>query len=128
MRNHIGLYSYFGIKDVLIDISTMLSIFAGDASRRALYNVSSLRFGRRRRILGGKLHTRGSDISISRGAARPHRGWRMPRVYRSRSPEAPWAGSLFKCKSDTGNADVRFIPMTLNLSPLDFRFFTFQND
>ena len=30
--------------------------------------------------------------------------------------------------SDTATADVRFIPMTLNPSPLDFRFFTFQND
>ena len=62
----------------------MLSIFAGDASRRALYNVSSLRFGRQRLLLGGKLHTRGSDISISRGAAYLLRGWRMPRSLR------PW--------------------------------------
>ena len=110
----------------------MLSVFAGDASRHALYNVSSFRFGRQRRLLGGKLHTCGErhyhiatlgiELAVLKLLVR------CLVSSRSRSPEAPWAGSLFKCKSDTGNADVRFIPMTLNPSPLDFRFFTFQND
>ena len=71
MRSHIGLYSCFGIKDVLTDLHTMLSIFADELRVSLFYNVSSFRLGSPCRHLGRKLaHPREQYKHIA-GSGRP---------------------------------------------------------
>ena len=118
-----GLYSCFGIKDVLIDLSTMLSFFAGGA--RASFSMigSSLRFGRSPRRGAAYpreryKHIAGSSRPVSRlayatglsfEATRGTMGWEsFQMLIRYRY-----------CRCPIHNYDSRF-------TPPDFRFSRFQ--